>query len=369
MAKKVRLISGLILFSFLTCHLLNLSFGLNSLAALDESRRWFLIFWATDIGIALLLGSMAVHLMFGLFALYKRNTLKMNKTDTVQLVLGLLIFPLLFGHLLGAVIGPMMTGSYQSYFSILTLFWVLDPLLGLKQIIVTVVTWIHGCMGLVIWMRIQTWWPRVAGFVYPLVIAIPLLAMLGMVEAGKEVIALNKNPELANKAMSMLAPNDTINNTLANVMRIALWLYIGVLAAVLLARYLRLAKGRATVGVTYADGIRLEAARGLTLLEISRMNAKPHASLCGGKGRCGTCRVRIIEGMDLLSEIARIEQRTLQKVKADPDTRLACQAVTISGEIQIERLLPPYIEPKDRHRAHTMPMDPADGDAITGAAK
>lgn len=90
----------------------------------------------------------------------------------------------------------MMTGTRQRYFSILTQFWVLDPVLGLKQVIVTVITWIHGCMGLVIWMRIQPWWHRVAGVVYPLVVAIPLLAMLGMVEAGKEVVELNNNPEL-----------------------------------------------------------------------------------------------------------------------------------------------------------------------------
>lgn len=88
MAKRVRLISGLVLFSFSTCHLLNLSFGLNPLAALDESRRWFLVFWATGVGIALSVISMMVHLMFGLFALYKRNTLRMNMTDTAQIVLG-----------------------------------------------------------------------------------------------------------------------------------------------------------------------------------------------------------------------------------------------------------------------------------------
>ena len=74
MAKRVRLITGLVLFAFLTCHLLNLSFGLKSLAALDDSRQWFLYFWATRAGVALLVGSMMVHMMFGLFALYKRNT-------------------------------------------------------------------------------------------------------------------------------------------------------------------------------------------------------------------------------------------------------------------------------------------------------
>ena len=193
--------------------------------------------------------------------------------------------------------------------------------------------------------------------------------MLGMVEAGKEVIELNKIPEFANKARSLLVPNNTINNTLVEMLRIALWAYMAVLAAVLLARYFRLGKGRATVGVTYADGTRVEAASGLTLLEISRLNNIPHASLCGGKGRCGTCRIQISEGMELLPDAAVLEQKVLQRANADPDTRLACQSIPRSGEIRIERLLPPYIEPKDLRRARAAQMEPADSDAIAGAAK
>ena len=369
MAKRVRLISGLILFTFLACHLLNLSFGLVSLAALDDARRWFLWFWSTGVGITCLVGSMAVHLMFGLFALYKRNTLRMNMTDTVQLALGLVIFPLLFGHLLGNVIGPMMTRVGQNYASILTLFWVLNPVLGLQQVIVTVVTWIHGCMGLVIWMRIQSWWPRVAGFIYPLVVAVPLLALLGMVEAGKEVIELNKDPNFAKAAMDRLAPTDTIVDTLGVFLRTGLWAYFAILAAVLLARHFRVRKDRSALSVTYADGTRLDVSAGLTLLEISRMNNVAHASLCGGKGRCGTCRVRVLEGMERLPEASEIERKILNRVKAEPDTRLACQVIPQSGAIRIERLLPPYIKPKDLRRARAAESGPADGDPIAGTAQ
>ena len=185
------------------------------------------------------MGSMASHLMLGLLALYKRNTLRMTATDTVQLVLGLLIFPLLIGHIVGNVIIPLMTDARQTYFSILTLFWVLDPASGLQQVIVTMIAWIHGCMGLVIWMRIQNWWPRVAGFIYPLVIAVPLLALLGMVEAGKEVIELNKNPEITQKALKILAPSEETLQTLLAMVRTGLWAYFAVLAGVLVARYIR----------------------------------------------------------------------------------------------------------------------------------
>jgi hypothetical protein len=42
--RKIRLASGIVLFAFLTCHLLNLSFRLQSLEALDGARRYFLWF-------------------------------------------------------------------------------------------------------------------------------------------------------------------------------------------------------------------------------------------------------------------------------------------------------------------------------------
>jgi adenylate cyclase len=99
---------------------MNLSFGLVSLSALDNSREWFLFFWATTAGIALLLASMLTHLTLGLVALYQRNTLRMTISSLIQLVLGLLIFPLLFGHLMVTVIGPMIGGERRNYFSILT---------------------------------------------------------------------------------------------------------------------------------------------------------------------------------------------------------------------------------------------------------
>ena len=281
----------------------------------------------------------------------------MTATDTVQLVLGLLIFPLLIGHIAGNVIIPLMTDARQTYFSILTLFWVLDPASGLQQVIVTMIAWIHGCMGLVIWMRIQNWWPRVAGFIYPLVIAVPLLALLGMVEAGKEVIELNKNPEITQKALNILIPSEETLQTLLAMVRTGLWAYFAVLAGVLVARYIRVRKDRSKLRVIYADGTTLDVTAGMTILEISRVNGIPHASLCGGRGRCGTCRIRIVDGGEVLPAASELEQATLKRVGADVDTRLACQTIPKNGTVTIERLLPAYIEPKDLRRARAAEED------------
>ena len=83
MVKREGLISGLILFTFLTCHLINLSFGLSSVAALEEARQLLMWFWFTWIGTGVLMASMFTHLALGLHALYRHNTLRMTMTDTV----------------------------------------------------------------------------------------------------------------------------------------------------------------------------------------------------------------------------------------------------------------------------------------------
>ncbi len=51
------------------------------------------------------------------------------------------------------------------------------------------------------------------------------------------------------------------------------------------------------------------AASGPPLLEASRQAGIPHASVCGGRGRCSTCRVHIADGLEDLPS-ASPEERT-----------------------------------------------------------
>ena len=98
------------------------------------------------------------------------------------------------------------------------------------------------------------------------------------------------------------------------------------------------------------------------------MNNIPHASLCGGRGRFGTCRVRVHEGLDHLPEATERERKTLARVKAGSDTRLACQVIPGTGTISIERLLPAYIEPKDLRRARESEPDETGDNLVAGGA-
>ncbi len=48
-------------------------------------------------------------------------------------------------------------------------------------------------------------------------------------------------------------------------------------------------------------------------------------AVCGGRGRCSTCRVRITDGLDGQPPPEAGERATLARIKAPADVRLGCQ--------------------------------------------
>lgn len=55
---------------------------------------------------------------------------------------------------------------------------------------------------------------------------------------------------------------------------------------------------------------------------------------CGGKGRCTTCKMKVLEGAEHLSEITEAEKKYRKLNKLQSDERLTCQ-VSTSGDIRI----------------------------------
>jgi adenylate cyclase len=62
------------------------------------------------------------------------------------------------------------------------------------------------------------------------------------------------------------------------------------------------------------------------------------AHLCGGRARCSTCRIRVVEGLDSLSVRTAAEQRIARKLDFPAEVRLACQT-HVSGPIGFWRLV------------------------------
>jgi adenylate cyclase len=346
---SIRLIGGMVLMLFITCHLSNLALGLVSLDLMEAWRPRVLAAWQTYPGLALLYGALASHLVLGLVALAKRrSTASFRTTDVAQLTLGLLIPVLLALHVLAMRGTVALGGAHVSYGLALVIYWKLVPFYGLNQVLVVVIAWVHGCLGLYGWLRLRAWWPSIAGFLYPVAFALPILALLGFVEAGKQAMARYdggdpvwaKAIETAAAKMAQVgAPLDPWENRFLIVYAIALAVVVGGFAV-------RVVKQRRQhAGVGYVGGPTIAGARGLSILEISRQADIPHASACSGRGRCGTCRVRVVTGLEQLSPIEAREAKTLQRIGAtEADIRLACQALLIGGRVTVERLVPAEAE-------------------------
>ena len=92
--------------------------------------------------------------------------------------------------------------------------------------------------------------------------------------------------------------------------------------------------------VTYCSINRTVAAKnaGSTLLDISIAHKIPHLHECGGNGRCTTCRVRVIDGLEGLSPRSGAEAALARKRRWDPSIRLACQT-RVTSAVSIQRLV------------------------------
>ena len=345
-----RLTSGLVLMLFTAAHLANLSAGLVSLAAMERLRPVLTGPWSDGVGGMLLGLSAILHAVLGLASLAARRSGAMSTTDRIQLLLGLAVVPLLVGHVLVTRVSYELSDAVSiSYPLLLVNFWLYAPSAAIQQLAVVMVVWIHGGIGLHRWMHLQRWWPRVGWAVLLLLVGVPVLALLGFVEAGKEVLArMASDPAFRADMLADLQVLARLFPRLEAIKSIVLWVWAGCAGAALLFAVLRrLMQANTPVRVDYDGGDVASGRAGLSILELSRLAGIPHTSLCSGRGRCGTCRVRIVQGAENLSAVNPLERGLLHGA-AGP-VRLACQARLLAGAATVERLIPVDADPSAVH--------------------
>ncbi len=86
------------------------------------------------------------------------------------------------------------------------------------------------------------------------------------------------------------------------------------------------------------DHIRFDLEPGETLLQGALRAGIPHINVCGGIGRCSTCRVIVLEGLEHCSPPSKDEQIIQEMLKLPPHVRLACQT-SANGPIKVRRLV------------------------------
>jgi adenylate cyclase len=289
-----------------------------------------------------------VHLGLAFWSLYWRRSLRMPAWEAAQLIVGLLIPPLLAIHIIGTRLVHAIYGTDDTYTYELLVIWVFQPASGLQQAAVLVVAWLHGCIGLHFWLRLKSWYARWVPFAYAGALLVPVIGLLGFVAGGREVARLAQDEAWRAAAVAQIGFPDRAGVDF--LYAIEHWFLIGfavVLVGTLVARGVRrwLVRHRA-VTIRYPTGQLVEIQPGTTILEASRLAGIPHASVCGGRGRCSTCRVRVSEGLDRLPAASEQERKVLDRVGAPPNVRLACQTRP-TANIAVVPVLPPTASPRD----------------------
>ena len=333
----VRLASGLTLFTFALLHFLNHALGLWSLDAMAAFQHWRLAVTRSLPGTLALAAALVVHLSLALWRIAQLKTWRLPPAALWQLGTGALVAFLIMPHLVQAGIFTRLSGGVMTYPAELSLLW---PASAPRQSLLLLFVWTHGCIGLHYWLKREPWWRRHSHALAALAALVPAAALAGFVTAAREVERLKATEAFAPPFPPEAIPAIKAHGFDAQLVSLALMaLALGVagLSAGLAARRRRLV-------VSYEPGPRVLSAPGPTLLEISRAHRVPHLSVCGGKARCSTCRVRVLAGLDALEPPGEAELQLLRRIGADPDVRLACQ-IRPAQALTVVRLLRPETAP------------------------
>ena len=354
MTGRIRLWSGYILFFYVVTHLLNHALGLISLRVLEIGRVWFVFVWHNPLGQTVLYGALITHFFLALWSLYRRRTLKLSRWEWAQWILGASIVPLGVMHVVGTRLAHELYDVQAGY------PWVLGSMLVggwtaiLRQFSLPLIVWLHACIGLHFAWRLRPWYREWLPVLYAFALIVPIAGIGGAGIALRDVADLAQRPDFLAELFAR-AQVPTLDQ-IANLYAIADALQygaLGLLVALLLARPARsLWERRAgVVHLSYGERRKTSHATGLTILEMSRIAGIPHASVCGGRGRCSTCRVRIGgEDRAKLPPASAEEQKVLSRVGAPDTVRLACQLRPPPGRYRVTPLLPASAGPVEAYR-------------------
>lgn len=337
--QRGRLVSGLVLFAFAATHFLNHAAGLVSVDLMQSLQDARQVVTRSLPGTIVLATSLLAHAGLALVKVATRTTLRMAPWEMTQLALGLAIPLLLLPHIVNTRIAHTLYGVKDIYLYELLKLW---PESALSQSLLLVVVWLHGCMGLHYWLRLTGPYQRLKPILLALAIAVPLAALSGFMVAGRAVHAVAQDPEVLTSIKAMANwPNDADAEKLYWLRFLVRAEYLGVLFVVIISLLWTWVARRSAPQVTvcYAGGPTVRVPEGGTLLEVSRQARVAHASVCGGRARCSTCRVRIDQGGSAIAPPTFAEGVTLGSIKAPPNVRLACQ-LRPKGYVSVTRLLP-----------------------------
>jgi adenylate cyclase len=340
----LRMVTGLIIGLYVTMHLSNHALGLISVHAQEAARPWVMALWHSPAGQVLLYGSLSTHAAIALLILFRRRHYYMPAWEAIQILLGLTIPYLLLVHIVNTRGTRVLTGIDIDYTYEIANLWV-DPWTRFRQIALVLLVWGHFAVGLHFWWRLHSWYRRAFPAILVALVLVPTAALLGFSEVGMTMTARARSDSQWMRAIKARGvPADPHRAQLRAALKD--WVgpaWIGMVGFVFSIAQIRNWRQRhVRFRVTYPEGITLEASKGMSVLEVSRMARRAHMSVCGGRARCTTCRVQILSAAGELPEANELEAAALRRIGAPANVRLACQ-LRPEVDLTVQPLLHPRI--------------------------
>src|SRR5262245_11790666 len=284
----LRMVTGLTIGLYVTMHLSNHALGLISVNAQEAVRPWVMALWHAPPGQVLLYGSLSTHAAIALLILFRRRHYYMPAWEAIQILLGLAIPYLLLVHIVNTRGTRILTGIDIDYTYEIANLWV-DPWTRFRQIALVLLVWGHFIVGLHFWWRLHGWYRRAFPAFLLAYVLIPSAALLGFAEVGMTMTAhARSDPQWIREIKASWMRADAHRRKLRAALKD--WVgasWIGLVGLVVIIAQSRNWRERhARFKVTYPDDVTIEAPKGMSVLEVSRMARRAHMSVCGGRARC-----------------------------------------------------------------------------------
>jgi adenylate cyclase len=324
----LRLASGLVLLAFVVCHLTGHCLLLVSIEDADTVLGVLMYPWRTWLGTGILTAALLVHYGNALWSVYIRRSLRLTRWEWAQLALGLTIPALLLSHVVATRIAEEALGVTSYYSTVLVAQWIVFPWLAAVQMLAVLTVWTHAAIGIHYWLRTKRWYPDWRPYFFGFALLFPALALAGYVTAGNQILRQAKHqPDFVQLALDDANLTPETMAGIAKIERVGWTIWLGLLLLPFAGRGIRAwhYRLRRPPLLAHSSGRKMPLLTGATVLETLRANGVPHASVCGGRARCSTCRILVTKGLERLPEPAGLEAKTLTRIGATPGMRLACQ--------------------------------------------
>ena len=328
-ATKLKLWTGMFLMFYCVTHHMNHSLGIFGLTVVDYAREYFLLFWRNSVISFFLLFTLVIHIIFSLLRVIKMASFKgFQSHEWFQLITGILTVPLLAIHITTTGIAHRFYGVEDTY-----TFWT-SPGLDYFEIFffnfIMLFIWLHGYIGIKFWMKVNSNYQKYLRQADIFFLIIPLLSIVGQISIFRESDLKGFfDTEYKDKILKYSNPeNIDLNVLLENTIIYFVLPYLLSIMVLFGYRfyYFKIKRQNNSIKVSYPDGGVSNIFPGMNILEASLQAGIPHAHVCGGRGRCSTCRIRIDQDLTQLEPTRQNERRILRSIGAPENIRLACQA-------------------------------------------